>query len=333
MHQLAETVLEGYGLGGAHVKLVLPAATTLYRVYDSNPKSMPTEDDLFEPGQYLLRIHDPGSQTADAIELELAWLAAMRREANLPVPEPLPRMDGRLLTQSTIPGTTQIHNCSLLRWVKGRLISSRARTHHYRAQGRVMAQMHNFASQWQIPAGKTKRHYDWDGLFMNDAEIGLPAGASWKLLPPAWVEPFEVVARQYRQLMDAWGQGSDVYGLIHADIGMDANVLFWHSEPHFIDFDSSGFGYWMYDLATALEHCREDPDFPRYREALLDGYAEYRSLPDEQLAQLDLFFAAFSVYWDLWAVGGTHVHPEFLEEYRQRIDREAALVMLYGTHH
>ena len=67
-----------------------------------------------------------------------------------------------------------------------------------------MGQMHNFASQWQIPAGHTKRQYDWDGLFMNDAEIGLPAGESWKLLPQPWAEAFEIVARRFRQLTGVW---------------------------------------------------------------------------------------------------------------------------------
>lgn len=168
---------------------------------------------------------------------------------------------------------------------------------------------------------------------MNDAEIGLPVGESWKLLPQPWVEPFQIVAREFRHLTDAWGKGPEVYGLIHADMGMDANVLFLHGEPRPIDFDGSGFGYWMYDLFAALEHARENPEFPRYRDALLNGYTELRSVPDEQLAQVELFLAVFSVYWDLWAVGGTHVHPEFLDEYRQRIDREAALVIRYAASH
>ena len=333
MRQLAHTALESYGSTVASFKFQLQAGNTLFRVYAPDLPLAQMATGLFEENQYLLRVHSPSYQTPDAIELELAWLAAMRREADLPVPEPIPCLDGRLLTQISIPGTSIVRNCSLLRWVKGRHILHQARAHHYRAQGRLMARMHNFASRWQVPPGHTKHHYDWDGLFMNDAEIGLPAGESWKILPQPWVEPFEIVARQFRQLTDAWGKGPEVYGLIHADMGVDANVLFWRGEPHIIDFDGSGFGYWMYDLAVALEHIREDPAFPRYRDALLDGYAEHRALPDEQLAQLELFFAATSVYWDLWAVGGTHVHPEFMGEYRQRIDREAALVLQYVASH
>lgn len=333
MRQLARTALESFGLGGASFKLQLQAGNTLFRVYAPNLHLAQTNTELFEENQYLLRVHDPAYQTPEAIELELAWLAAMRREADLPVPEPIPCLDGRLLAQAAILGTDQTRNCSLLRWVKGRYLLGHAGIQHYRAQGRLMARMHNFASRWQIPAGNTKRYYDWNGLFMNDAEIGLPAGESWKFLPRAWVKPFETVARQFRQLTDTWGKGPEVYGLIHADMGVDANVLFWRGEPRLIDFDSSGFGYWMYDLAVAIEHCREDPVFLHYRDALLDGYAEHRSLPDAQLSQLELFLAAFSVYWDLWAVGGTHVHPEFMGEYRQRIDREASLVLYYVASH
>jgi hypothetical protein len=48
-----------------------------------------------------------------------------------------------------------------------------------------MARMHSFTQQWQqqLSPGITKRHYDWDGLFMNDPEIGLPPGKSWEYLP------------------------------------------------------------------------------------------------------------------------------------------------------
>jgi Ser/Thr protein kinase RdoA (MazF antagonist) len=330
MRQSAEAALGEYGLNKARPKFCMQAGNTLYRVYDSDPESAQLNDDLFEPGQYLLRIYQPGWQTCEAIELELAWLAAMRHEAGLPVPEPIPRLDGGLLAQISTPGIPQTRNCSLLRWVKGRLLPNHGRPEHYWAQGRLMARIHNFTQQWQLPSGYTKRHYDWDGLFMNDPEIGLSPGKSWEYLPPAWVEPFEIVARQFRQLIDSWGTGPEVYGLIHADMGLDANVLFWRGQPRPIDFDGSGFGYWMYDLAVALAHCAGTVDYARFRDALFDGYTEHRSLPDAQLAQLDLFTAAFYVYYDLWVAGGTWVHPEYLsKDMEEMMYQGAAFILRY----
>jgi Ser/Thr protein kinase RdoA (MazF antagonist) len=119
------------------------------------------------------------------------------------------------------------------------------------------------------------------------------------LLSPRHRQTFSLVAQQLRQVMQDWGEGADVFGLIHADLGVDANLFFWHGEPRAIDFDDSGFGYWVYDLAVALDACRDDPAYPRYREALLDGYTELRALPQKQAEQVDLFLAGTEVYWNL----------------------------------
>jgi Ser/Thr protein kinase RdoA (MazF antagonist) len=336
LRRLAEAALEAYGLGGARLKFFYAAGNTIYRVYDPDAKANQTDDDLFEPGQYLLRVYQPGWQTTEAIELELAWLAAMRHEADLPVQEPMPRLDGGLLTQIAIPGVPETRDCALLRWMKGRLLPNDGRPEHYRAQGRLMARMHNFTQQWQqqLPAGNTKRHYDWDGLFMNDPEIGLPPGKCWEFLPADWVEPFEAVARQFRQLVEAWGTGPEVYGLIHADMGLDANLLFWRGQPRPIDFDGSGFGYWMYDLAVALAHCIGTADYARFRDALFEGHAEHRSLPEAHLAQLDLFSAAFYIYYILWMVGVSHLHPGRLgADLETLMYRGAAFILHYAENH
>jgi Ser/Thr protein kinase RdoA (MazF antagonist) len=248
----------------------------------------------------------------------------------LPVPEPIKRLDGGLLTQVSVPGIPETRSCALLRWIKGRLLPNAGRPEHFLAQGRLMARMHNFTQHWPVSPASTKRCYNWDGLFMNDAEIGLPPGKSWEYLPEGWVEPFEIVSHRFRRLTEAWGTGPDVYGLIHADMGIKANLLFWRGQPRPIDFDGSGFGYWMYDLGVALTDCIGTPDYAHLRAALIEGYTRERSLPDTQLAQLDLFIAAFFVYYDLWVVGGTHDHPEYLNKtMEEQMHRGAAFVMGY----
>ena len=329
MRRLAQVALASYGIADARFKLLRQAGNTLFRVYTHSLPIAETKEDLFEEGQYLLRVHEPGYQEPDAIELELAWLAAMRRDAGLPVPEPISTMDGRLLLPVSLPGIPGTRNCSLLRWVKGRSLKNRFGPYHLQAQGRLLAQLHRFAARWQPPAGLTKRHFDWDGLFQNDVGSGMPNAEAWALLSPHHREPFDFVARQVRDVMDTWGKGSEVYGLIHGDLAVDANLLFWHGLPRAIDFDDSGFGYWVFDLAVALDACWEDAAFPRYKEALLDGYAEFRSLPEEQLEQIELFLAALQVYWNLWAIGGTHLYPNLHQEYDERIARNAGIVVRY----
>jgi Ser/Thr protein kinase RdoA (MazF antagonist) len=320
IRQAAQAALNDYKLSDAHYKFLRQAGNTLFRVNEASP-ALSTKDDLYTPGQYMLRIHQPGYQTSEAIELELAWLAAMCREDNLPVPEPVPTLEGRLLNRVSIPGIPEPRNCSLLRWVRGRFIMKDIRPHHYRAQGRLMARLHNHAARWPAPTGFAKRKYDWDGLFRDDPGDGIPASEAWALLPLQALKTFEVIAGKVKLVMDDWGKGQDVYGLIHADLGLDANVLFRGGEARAIDFDDSGFGYYIYDLSLALEHCQEDKDLPLYREALLDGYTQIRSITTDQLAHLDLFLAGYYVYLSLWAAAAALRYPNHKEELSRRMER------------
>jgi Ser/Thr protein kinase RdoA (MazF antagonist) len=333
LRRLAGEALRAYGLAGANFRLERDAGDTLFRVtapeHDIGTAAGWTAGDLYEERQYLLRIHHPTCRSTDTIGLELAWLLAMCRDAGLSVPEPVPTPDGRLLIQISTPGIPGERNCSLLRWLKGRFVKRGVGPRHFRAQGRLMGGLHAFAASWQAPAGLVGRHYDWNGLFQNDAGSSFPAREAWPLIPEASAKPFRIVARKVQRIMEAWGRGPDVYGLIHADLGIDANVLFRGGEARAIDFGECGYGYWVYDLAISLEHCREDAAFPRFRGALLEGYGEIRWLPEEHLRHLDLFAAAFYIYWSLWATGMIKRHPCYRREFKRRLERYARYVKAY----
>ena len=72
------------------------------------------------------------------------------------------------------------------------------------------------------------------------------------------------------------------YGLIHADLVRE-NVLPNNGNPQFIDFDDSGFGFRLFDVATALFKNRIETDYPQLEEALIDGYRTVRPLDIEHL--------------------------------------------------
>jgi Ser/Thr protein kinase RdoA (MazF antagonist) len=78
-----------------------------------------------------------------------------------------------------------------------------------------------------------------------------------------------------------------------------------------------------------LEHCQEDKALAQFREALLEGYTQIRSLSEDQLKYLDLFLAAFWVYLSLWAAAMTHLHPKHKEALLRRMERAFRLVERY----
>lgn len=329
MRRLAYSALSAYGLTTASFRFLRQAGNTLFRVFEANP-GPDLKDDLYIPGQYMLRIHQPGYQTPEAIELELGWLASMCQDAGLPVPQPVRTLTGTFSTRISIPGISGERVCSLLRWVRGHeLRKDEIQPHHFEALGGLMARLHNFSIQREKTAGLSKRNFDWDGLFNTNNENGKSSAAAWSLLPPEYVTPFEIVSQKVRRAMDALGKGSDVYGLIHADLGLEANVLFWEGTPRIIDFDDSGFGYYLFDLAIVLEESWEDQIKPEFRQALLDGYTRIRPIPADQLLHLDLFLAANAVYWSLWAADASQIYPQHKEELFKRMERYFKLVNNY----
>jgi len=72
MWQLASVALKQYGISHARVCLSRQAGNTLFRVWTLDLPNTETTGDLFDEGQYLLRVHQPGYQQPGAIELELA---------------------------------------------------------------------------------------------------------------------------------------------------------------------------------------------------------------------------------------------------------------------
>jgi Ser/Thr protein kinase RdoA (MazF antagonist) len=142
-----------------------------------------------------------------------------------------------------------------------------------------------------------------------------------------------LIAEKVKLVMDVLGKDQDVYGLIHGDLGLDANILFWKDEARAIDFDDSGFGYYLYDLSLALEHCQEDEALPQFREALLDGYLQARSIPEGQLDLMDLFLAAYYVYLSLWAATAAQRYPNHKDELFSRMERAFRLIQRYAANY
>ena len=68
-----------------------------------------------------------------------------------------------------------------------------------------------------------------------------------------------------------------------------------------IDFDDCGYGWRMFEIATALLKNRKEPHFDLIRDALIEGYRSKRSLSDEALETLPLFLLIRSLTYIGWS--------------------------------
>ncbi|MFC2082465.1 phosphotransferase enzyme family protein [Candidatus Bipolaricaulota bacterium] len=329
LREVAGLALKAFGMPDADYRFNHDSGNVSFRVRNAEETRKRSYRELFEPGHYVLRLHQDDYQETQAIRSELAWLEALGH-AGLPVPAPVRSVEGQLLVEIAHPGMPVPRRCSLLCWVKGRMTEKGIGPNHVRAMGQAMARMHEQAASWSPPDGFERWHYTWEGLFgaSNVAGVSLQT-AQAEILDSVRVVYDEVTAA-LAGVMGALGTGADAFGLIHADLSLGANVLFWKGEARPIDFDDCSFGYWMFDAGVALSGLRARSNWPLLRDAFLSGYLSVRSMPEDQWRHHDLFIAAWHAFEIFWAAADICKYPQWKagsERWQQRAGKDLQAIL------
>jgi Ser/Thr protein kinase RdoA (MazF antagonist) len=309
LRQLAEKALAAYELGDARFELLNCWNNTTFRVDTATER-------------YVLRINRPGFQDTPAIRSELIWLTALKQEANLNVPEPVPNKDGELLTTVSVAVVPQPRDCVLFRWLNGQFLEKRLNAKSLQLAGVFLAKMHQHAQRFVLPTGFTRKKWDFD-LFMG-GEPGIDKSRFDALLSSEERRVFEVMAGRIERELETLGEAPEVFGLIHADFH-HGNYLFYKGELYAIDFDECGFGHYVYDVAVALSEIRHREEFPVMREAFLEGYRQIRRFPEsleEHIESLIIARLLMLAIWQAGISGSSPQHQEVAAEFARDIISE-----------
>jgi Ser/Thr protein kinase RdoA (MazF antagonist) len=322
LRHLGRAALTRYGVSEARLTLLRHEHNTTFRV-DSAAAA------------YLLRINRPGVYTPAVVESELTWLVALERDTDLGVPEPVAARDGSLLVVARADGVPEPRSCVLLRWLDGRFVDRRLAPAHLRRIGVLAARLQEHAASWTPPSGFRRPRVDTLTGAAKAASAASSARAAMGREHPSLedgeraIELVETlvsradaatVARALdvvRGTTSELERDGDAFGLLHGDLHYE-NVLFKDSAARAIDFDDCGWGFFLYDLAVALREVEDRPEYDRLQDALLEGYAGVRPLPEghaRHLAALNVLrrlqilmwilesraHAAFRDAWRTWA--------------------------------
>lgn len=139
LRRLAQAALDQYdGFDEAKLMLLSTTEHALFRV--DVPSASRTDGQGF-----VLRIYHPDAYDAASVAVELAWLAALCRETELVVPEPVPARDGALRVVAAVAGVPEPRACVLFRWVDGRRLKARLSARALERVGRFVAKLHRHA--------------------------------------------------------------------------------------------------------------------------------------------------------------------------------------------
>jgi len=293
--------------GGDVMDRVTACARAALRRYDCHPGASVellnvSENATFlvrDPGSgpSVLRVHRLGYHTEQEIASELAWMDALRAEAGVRTPRVLPATNGQRVV--TVPeNSSRERHCVRFEFLPGTepgaepaeggpedgqsILTGR----HFEELGEITARMHGHARSWARPEWFTRFHWDYAAAFGDRARWG-----RWQ--DGVGVGPSErhVLTRLDDTLharLSAFGQGPERYGLVHADTRL-ANLLVHEGSVSVIDFDDSGFSWYLYDLGTSVSFFEHSPEVPGLVDSWLTGYRQVAELSAEDEAEIWTF--------------------------------------------
>lgn len=271
---LAREALALYRVEPVDLRLMSHAHNTLFSVND------------VRGGRYLLRLHTLDTLPASAqsarrrVESELWWLRRLRRDLALDLPAPQSTPGGEDTVTLKADGIEGPRLCVLLGWMEGRFLDRGLAPVHLREVGRLTGRLHNHSAALTVPPW-----FERSRVAKTDGETEERAAGLFRdHWSRAAAETIRETYCRLRQVEQEMGYSPDAFGLIHADIHQ-TNYLFHRGKVRLIDFDDSGWGNYLYDLAVTLTEIADLPHYPELRAALLAGYREVRPLSQ---AQVDL---------------------------------------------
>jgi Ser/Thr protein kinase RdoA (MazF antagonist) len=231
-----------------------------------------------------LRMHRVGYRSDDELRSETASMVAFRA-GGIAVPTPVATADGEHLV-TVVDAAGSRRQATMQEWVAdGRVFgdsaaafagTARPSDDELRMLGALIARMHDVAAAG-TPAGYIRSAW-------NAAGLAGPAalwGSALRLASLTGADRRILERADARLASDLEGLATtpDRYGVIHADFTFE-NVLVTDGGLVTLDFDDSGEGWFLFDLATPAFWCARHPEAAEMIAALTAGYQEVRTLPD-----------------------------------------------------
>lgn len=256
--------------------------------------------------KFALRVHRHDYHTPDAIRSEMLWTQSLS-EAQVYSPLPIAGKDGEFI--QLIPHTEcdAVHTVDLLEWFGGSQPAEGKMVETFKMLGKINARIHKHARTWKRPDGFNRLEWDEKGLLGDMPNWG--KFSDLEMLSNSQISLLNNARDNVLAQMISYGKSDDNYGLIHADL-MPENIMINGDEVRVIDFDDGGFGWNMYDPATAFFMVCEEEFYPEARMSWLDGYQSILPLSSQDLQAID----ALMVARGLIVLGWAHTRGGLLED-------------------
>ena len=310
LRSMALVALERYDLPLKRLRLVTNELNGIFRVDTTGGRT------------YALRVCAPeAGHSLPEIRSELMWLAALRRDTDLNVLQPIATRTGETVTTVEAPGVPQARHCVLFSWVPGPNLAERLTPANLFKLGVLSARLHDHAATFAPPEGFWRKAAD--SVFPFGDPVVLFDDAYRDLVPPERFEVFQRALAQIEGVIQELYTAGDNPRVIHHDLHQ-WNVKVYRGRLHALDFEDMMWGHPVQDVAITLYHLRSHEDFPALRAAFQQGYASELPWPEAYLGQIEALMAGRALDLANFAIQDPNAHwrqkmPAFLARTEKRL--------------
>ncbi len=263
--EIAHTALGSYLLDVNEVSLINNEYNATFKVTAADSTN------------YALRININSPRSAENIRAEVAWVKFLENVDGILTPRPIANRSGKFVTTVTHAHSGRELNCILYSWLDGEEVGDEPTLEQLHALGQAMARMHASSKDFVLPSDAALPSFQdpfWETEdFLLSDKSKLDSGEK------------DLISAAFKKIIsrtDALYSRENPQ-IIHADLH-GWNMKWHNNQLSIFDFDDSGIGLPIQDIATALYYL----DTPEQDEAMLNGYTSVRQLPPHTKADLEV---------------------------------------------
>ncbi len=263
--EIAHTALGSYLLDVNEVSLINNEYNATFKVTAADSTN------------YALRININSPRSAENIRAEVAWVKFLENVDGILTPRPIANRSGKFVTTVTHAHSGRELNCILYSWLDGEEVGDEPTLEQLHALGQAMARMHASSKDFVLPSDAALPSFQdpfWETEdFLLSDKSKLDSGEK------------DLISAAFKKIIsrtDALYSRENPQ-IIHADLH-GWNMKWHNNQLSIFDFDDSGIGLPIQDIATALYYL----DTPEQDEAMFNGYTSVRQLPPHTKADLEM---------------------------------------------
>jgi Ser/Thr protein kinase RdoA (MazF antagonist) len=261
----ASTVLEAYDLAISGIESLNFEYNATFKVTTTSYQN------------FALRININSPRNVQNIRAEVAWVRFLENVDGIQTAHPVVNRAGEYITTLAHSDSGRELNCILYSWLDGEEVGDEPTLEQLHALGQAMARLHASSKDFILPSDSALPSFQdpfWeteDFLLSDKSKLD---SQEKDLIDAAFKKIIAGTDALYSQ---------NTTQVIHADLH-GWNMKWHNNQLSIFDFDDSGIGLPIQDIATALYYL----DTPEQDEALLSGYKSVMPLPAHTKADIEM---------------------------------------------